>query len=79
MIHDLSTQEGRNKYAYAMSFKTLTSKQIAEHLLTDSYSYEDTIKGMLIKHLESLKSERVYWDTWFRGAEGKDLEDADKG
>jgi hypothetical protein len=22
---------------------------------------------------------RIYWDAWFRGATGKDLEDADKG
>lgn len=97
MIHDLTTQEGRNAYVEAMSKKTpqnvkdhnaevvetlgkmLTNDQIAEHLLNDLNAYRENIKDIIVGRLMDSSRQRVYWDAWFRGAEGKDLEDADKG
>jgi hypothetical protein len=57
----------------------LTPEQIAEHLLSDPQAYNEFIKGMLIKHLETPTSEKIYWDAWFRGATGNDLVEADSG
>jgi len=35
---------------------------------------------MVTDHLENSNvSEKIYWDAWFRGAEGKELEAADRG
>ena len=57
----------------------LTNEQIADALLSDMQSYKENIREILIGRLMDSSSQRTYWDAWFRGATGKDLEDADKG
>jgi hypothetical protein len=58
----------------------LTSEEITKKLFSDLYSYQEFIETMVTDHLENSKnSEKIYWDAWFRGAEGKELEDADRG
>lgn len=57
----------------------LNSEQIAKHLLSDVDSYKEFIETMLKKHLEKNSHDKIYWDAWFRGAENKALENADKG
>ena len=59
--------------------KQLTPKEIAKNLMSDVPAYQEFIERMLRKHLNSNETDRVYWDAWFRGAEGRDLEDADAG
>lgn len=57
----------------------LSNDVIAENLLSDIYSYRENIKEIIISRLMDSTHSRIYWDAWFRGATGKDLEDADKG
>jgi hypothetical protein len=57
----------------------LTNEQIAENMLSDIYSYRENIKNIIIGRLMDSSHQRTYWDAWFRGAKGKDLENADKG
>lgn len=57
----------------------LTNEQIADFLLGDMEAYKENIREMLIGRFMDSSTQRIYWDAWFRGAEGKDLEDADKG
>ena len=57
----------------------LTNEEIAEHLLSDLQAYEENIKEIIIGRLMDSSHEKTYWDAWFRGAKGKDLEDAEKG
>jgi hypothetical protein len=59
--------------------KELTTEEIAINLLSDISSYKEFIQNMLVKHLETKNSERIYWDAWFRGATGEALERADGG
>lgn len=59
--------------------KKLEAREIAEKLMSDVPAYKEFIERMLRKHLNSNESDRIYWDAWFRGAEGRDLEDADRG
>jgi hypothetical protein len=42
-------------------------------------SYKEFVREIIISRLMDSTDTRVYWDAWFRGAEGKDLEDAQKG
>jgi hypothetical protein len=57
----------------------LSNEVIAENLLSDIYSYRENIKEIIVGRLMDSTNSRVYWDAWFRGATGKDLENADKG
>ena len=57
----------------------LTSKEIADEMFNDLPAYEENIKKIIANHLNNDINQMTYWDAWFRGAEGKDLEDADKG
>ena len=60
-----------------METKMLTNEQIADNLLSDIDAYKENIRELIIGRLMDSTNEKVYWDAWFRGAEGKDLEDAD--
>lgn len=57
----------------------LPVEDIARRLLRDMPAYgefvEELLKGALLKNT----SARVYWDAWFRGSNGKDLEKAQIG
>jgi hypothetical protein len=53
--------------------------QIVDNLMSDPQAYNEFIKAMLVAHLKSDVKTQIYWDAWFRGADGKDLEDADNG
>jgi len=57
----------------------LTVEQIAKNLLSDKEAYNEFVEAMLVSHLKHDVKTQVYWDAWFRGAKGKDLEDADNG
>ena len=57
----------------------LSNEEIAEHLLNDLEAYKDDIKDIIIGRLMDSSHRRIYWDAWFRGAKGKDLENADRG
>lgn len=57
----------------------LTNEQIADNLLSDIESYKENIREIIIGRLMDSSCQRTYWDAWFRGATGKDLENADKG
>ena len=57
----------------------LTNEEIAENMLSDIQAYRENIKEIIIGRLMDSSCQRTYWDAWFRGAKGKDLEDADEG
>lgn len=57
----------------------LTNEQIADFMLSDIQAYKENIREIIIGRLMDSTNSKTYWDAWFRGAEGKDLEDADKG
>jgi hypothetical protein len=57
----------------------LINEQIAEKMLSDIEAYRENIKEIIISRLMDSSCQKTYWDAWFRGAEGKDLEDADRG
>jgi len=57
----------------------LTNEEIAENMLSDIQAYRENIKEIIIGRLMDSSCQRTYWDAWFRGAKGKDLENADKG
>lgn len=57
----------------------LTNEQIAGNMLRDIEAYEENIREIIISRLSDSSHERIYWDAWFRGATGKDLENAEKG
>lgn len=48
-------------------------------MLDDIEAYGEFIREMLVGTLMSSSHKRVYWDAWFRGATGKDLEKAERG
>ena len=89
MIHDLRTQKGRDKYVEAMSKNTpkrvkdldsmLTNEEIADFLLGDIDAYKEYIRGIIVGRLMDSSYQKAFWDGWFRGAEGKDLEDGERG
>ena len=60
-------------------YKMLTNEEIADKLLSDIFSYKDNIKEIIIGRLMDSANQRIYWDAWFRGAIGKDLENAENG
>ena len=55
----------------------LTKTQIAEHMLSDVQAYKDYIINIFNNGFKP--SDLVYWSAWFEGAEGIDLENADRG
>ena len=57
----------------------LENVDIAKKLMSDVYSYDEFIISLIIDGLKSNEGKKIYWDAWFRGAKGKDLELADKG
>jgi hypothetical protein len=57
----------------------LTNEEIADHLLSDMEAYKEFVREIITGRLMDSTNTRVYWDAWFRGAEGKNLEDAQKG
>lgn len=57
----------------------LTNEKIAEFMLSDIEAYRENIKEIIIGRLMDSSNQRIYWDAWFRGATGKQLEDAEKG
>ena len=57
----------------------LTNEQIADFLLSDIEAYKVDISHIIIGRLMDSSRDRIYWDAWFRGAIGKDLELADNG
>ena len=57
----------------------LSNEEIAENMLSDLQAYIENIKELIIGRLMDSACRRVYWDAWFRGATGKDLENADRG
>lgn len=57
----------------------LSNEQIADHLLSDMAAYREHVREIIISRLMDSASQRVYWDAWFRGADGKDIEAAEKG
>lgn len=57
----------------------LTNEEIADCMLSDIQAYKENIREIIIGRLMDSTAQRVYWDAWFRGADGKDLEDADRG
>ena len=59
--------------------KMLSNEEIADHLLSDMEAYKENIKEIIIGRLMDSSNVRTYWDAWFRGAVGKDLENADNG
>lgn len=65
----------------SMETKTvmLSNEEIAENMLSDLGAYRDNIKELIVGRLMDSTHQRVYWDAWFRGADDKDLENADRG
>ena len=57
----------------------MTNEEIADALLSDVPSYSEFIKEIIVGRLMDSSHQRIYWDAWFRGATGKDLENAEKG
>lgn len=57
----------------------LTNEEIADALLSDMQAYTDNIREIIIGRMQDSTSQKVYWDAWFRGAKGEDLEKADAG
>lgn len=57
----------------------LTNEEIAENMLNDIGAYRENIKEIIVGHLKDSTNTRIYWDAWFRGAVGKQLEDAERG
>ncbi len=57
----------------------LTNNEIAENMLNDIDAYRDNIKDIIIARLTDCYRQKVYWDAWYRGAKGKELERADEG
>ena len=70
----------------------MTSQEIANHLLSDPYSYGEFIQEMtgevginkdtvtkIIEHLDTSLADQTYWEAWFMGAEREDLELANRG
>lgn len=62
-----------------MNKDMLSNEKIAELMLSDIQAYKENIKEIIVGRLMDSSCQRTYWDAWFRGAKGKDLEAADKG
>lgn len=57
----------------------LSNETIAENMLSDIEAYKEYIKELIVSKLNVSPEDSIYWDAWFRGAEGKDLENSEKG
>jgi len=57
----------------------LSNDEIIEHLCSDFEANKESISHMLLGALQSESTSKVYWDAYFRGATGQDLERAEKG
>jgi hypothetical protein len=57
----------------------LSNEEIADAMLSDIEAYKENIREIIIGRLMDSSHQKTYWDAWFRGAKGKDLEDADNG
>ena len=57
----------------------LSNDEIIEHLYSDFEANKESIAHMLLGVLQSESTSKVYWDAYFRGATGQDLERAEKG
>jgi hypothetical protein len=57
----------------------LSNDEIIEHLYSDFEANKESISYMLLEVLQSENTSKVYWDAYFRGATGQDLERAEKG
>jgi len=57
----------------------LSNDEIIEHLYSDFEANKESISYMLLEVLQSESTSKVYWDAYFRGATGQDLERAEKG
>lgn len=55
----------------------LSKEKIVGHLLSDMEAYKEDIITLCVNGLTH--NQYIYWDAWFRGAEGQDLEKADGG
>jgi hypothetical protein len=71
--------EDKSYISFGNKVKSLGNDEIAEHLLSDKAAYGEFMKEYLSEYLDKHSDKSIYWDAWFRGARGKDLEDADKG
>jgi hypothetical protein len=56
-----------------------TKEKMWQLLVKKEYAKGGMVKNNIVKHLENNQDDKIYWDAWFRGADGKELEDADKG
>lgn len=59
-----------------MKNQMLSNEDIVDKILSDISAYKEEIKEIIIGRLMDCSNQRTYWDAWFRGATGKDLEDA---
>ena len=57
----------------------LSNDEIIEHLYSDFEANKESISHMLLGVLQGESTSKVYWDAYFRGATGQDLERAEKG
>ena len=57
----------------------LSNDEIIEHLYSDFEANKESISYMLLEVLQSESTSKVYWDAYFKGATGQDLERAEKG
>lgn len=59
----------------------LTKREILELMFTDVTTYKEDIIELAMNDSKSEKESWTlnYWDAWFRGATGQDLERAEKG
>ena len=57
----------------------LSNDEIIEHLYSDFEANKESISHMLLGVLQGKSTSKVYWDAYFRGATGQDLERAEKG
>lgn len=64
---------------YNDSDAVLSPNIIANCLLSDMSAYQDKVTNIIAIFLEDNPDSKSYWDAWFRGANGKDLENAEKG
>ena len=71
--------EDKSYISFGTKVNRLGNDEIAEHLMSDKSAYGEFMKEYLTEFLDKHSDKSIYWDAWFRGARGKELEDADKG
>lgn len=57
----------------------LTTEKITHLLLDNINDYHDNVFDIVNKFLQDNSDSKTYWDGWFRGAKGKDLENTENG